>query len=138
MEFITRDYICSKEMFEQARAYQKQLADWGKHYDEYVSDIHQKAAEYDKVRPEPSRYDASRMEWRRNRPYPLERDALSKLARHHNIVYSVMRGRVYSQVENIVREHNEPSIWVIRDLLKKYDIDEQAFLEAAKDAKFKS
>lgn len=140
MEFITRDYICSKEMFEEARAYQKQLAEWGKHYDTYEAIVIKEDEEYCKTHPEPKdRWSSEHLAWNRARPIrtSISEFELPKVARHHNIVYSIMRGRIYSQIENKVHENNEPQLWRIRELLKKYNIDEQAFMKVAKDAVFK-
>ena len=140
MEFITRDYICSKEMFEQARAYQKQLAEWIKHHDVYNDAVIKEDDEYCKTHIEPKdRWSQEYLTWSRARPVrsSIPTYELPIVARHHNIVYSIMRGRIYSQVENKVREHNEPNLWRIREILKKYNIDEQVFMKAAKDADFK-
>lgn len=141
MEFITREYICSKETFEKARIQQKQLMEWARHYEVYEAEILKENEEYLKTHPEPkNRWSQEYRDWSHARPAytKIQFAELPKIARYHNIVYSVMRGRIYSQIENKVREHNEPSSWAIKDVLKKYNIDYQKFIEAAEDAKFKS
>ena len=66
-----------------------------------------------------------------NTPEAQLRLGSSTHARHLNIVYSVIRGRKYRQVEQKYREHNEPDKYWIAKVCAEYGIDEIAFNAAA-------
>ena len=56
-------------------------------------------------------------------------------ARAFNIIYSMVRGKTYKQVEQKVRENNEPSYSEIKKIIKEYNLDESYFNEALKNAR---
>lgn len=132
METITRNYICSREIYLQAKEYQKKLAEWGKHYDGYCRQIADAQAEYRIKNPEPQRFSVEHRAWLRNYPYALSREAIALEARHHNIVYAVIKGKAYSQIEVKVRKDNEPDLGLLEGITTKYNINFDTFLEAAK------
>lgn len=47
---------------------------------------------------------------------------LTDTYRHKHIVYCLLRGRKYAQIENNVREGNEPRWTLIEKLLKQYQV----------------
>lgn len=132
METITRNYICSREIYLQAKEYQKKLAEWGKHYDVYCRQKAAAQAEYKIKNPEPRRFSVEHGVWLQNYPHTFARGAIALEARHHNIVYAVIKGKVYSQVEVKVRKDNEPDLGLLEGLVTKYNINFDTFLEAAK------
>lgn len=50
-------------------------------------------------------------------------------ARHHNIIYSIVNGKTYKQVEGKVREHNEPLRTTLLRIIKEYNLNESDFSE---------
>jgi len=65
---------------------------------------------------------------RKNKNYTYS----TKYARHFNIVYSMLKGRLYKEVENKVRENNEQSSGIIKDIIREFGIDESFFFENGK------
>lgn len=59
----------------------------------------------------------------------------SKFARHFNIIYSMIKGRSYKQIESKVRSDNDPHIWILDRIIKAYSLDRNVFFD--KDGKLK-
>lgn len=56
-------------------------------------------------------------------------------ARCHNIVYSMVRGRAYSEVEQKVRENNFPDAGLLRQVARSYGLDESVIKGALENAR---
>jgi len=67
-------------------------------------------------------------EWRNRRP--SNPWILEVSPRSLNIVYGMLRGRAYREIEKTYREHNGPNKESIAKVLSHYGIDEKAFYEA--------
>jgi hypothetical protein len=87
-----------------------------------------------------SAYDDAWTLWHNSRPgtdaqaylakKPLRPWILGCSPRSMNIVYSMLRGHKYRDVEKIYREHNGPNKQSIAAVLSHYGIDESAFYQA--------
>lgn len=73
--------------------------------------------------------------WKEIRPNAKGYRFTTSYARAFNIVYSMIRGKTYKQVEQKVRESNEPSYSEIKKIIKEYNLDESYFNEALKNAR---
>ena len=47
-----------------------------------------------------------------------------------NIIYGMVKGKSYKQIENKVRDYNEPSKFFLIRIIKEYNLDESKFEEA--------
>jgi hypothetical protein len=50
-------------------------------------------------------------------------------ARELNIIYGMLRGKTYKQIEPKVKEGNEPSLYVLEQIIAKYRLKESDFFE---------
>jgi hypothetical protein len=72
--------------------------------------------------------------WRKTLPHDFEKlPSRSDLdwmhARELNIIYGMLRGRTYKQIEPKVKEGNEPSLYVLEQIIAKYGLKESDFFE---------
>jgi len=68
--------------------------------------------------------------WRALKPCITNGEIYTKsYARNFNIVYSMIRGRTYKQVESKVRENNKPDLYEIKRIIKAFNLDETFFFE---------
>lgn len=104
-----RVYLCNKETFIEMKDNQKAFAT-------NLKSSKKSLKEYLKTNPSDTRpvYDLL---------------LLKQRARIHNIIYSIVRGRTYSQIEPKVKKDNEPSKWALLDMIKKYEMDPSLFHE---------
>lgn len=58
-----------------------------------------------------------------------------KYARCHNIVYSMVRGKTYIEVERTVREDNFPDAHLLRQIAGSYGLDETVIKGALENAR---
>ena len=73
--------------------------------------------------------------WKEIRPNAKGYRFTTSYARAFNIVYSMVRGKTYKQVEKKVRDNNEPSYSEIKKIIKEYNLDESYFNEALQNAR---
>jgi hypothetical protein len=148
-----RVYLCSKETFIEMKAEQKAIATILKNSkkitDEYLTAHSEWFAlePYKNKVPDPSnfieclackvthkepneeykKYVLARTEWMCKQPLLPNFYVLKQRARVHNIIYGIVRGRTYEQIENKVKEHNLPSAYGLRDIIKEYGMDQDKF-----------
>lgn len=123
VEYKGRMYLVSHDVFVRMKEYQKAIVAEKK--TKTILTAYNKAVD-DWYNTKPQGYGQERDAWNQARPVRptiLQDDE----ARHFNIVYSIVKGKVYSQVEQKVREHNEPSEDSISSILKAWDISKDDF-----------
>ena len=125
-------HIVSKEVYLQMKIDQKIIN--GKDIDPAIVEYNQKREEWENttpLRPEKipllqrhkilSEYEDKFNAWRTSvpkRPWTMEADP-----RSINIVYAIVKGKDYKQVEVKVREGNEPRMYKVIEVCKHYGID---------------
>jgi hypothetical protein len=125
-EYTERNYLCDKETYLTMKKDQKMLAGnkeadklkYNYNFDYYVW-LERKPIKKDNITFETLR--SFQEEWRKQEPQKPHFMAID--ARSMNIVYSMIKGKSYSQVEQKVREHNEPSKYQIGKICSLYNID---------------
>lgn len=142
------NYITDRETFFRMKDVQKAIAEElksGKLHEKYLKDIEDwlskepvKVPMYKKVlcnlgcyHDTPNEcygnYKKALDEWQVKRPDYNNKIYNSEYARHFNIVYSMIRGRSYKEIEPKVRKNNGPSTYSIKSILKEYNLDANYF-----------
>lgn len=125
--------LSTKETFYQIKADQKAIMINSKTH-EYTSAYNAELDAWFKAKPqsiEGAKGEArfpDQTEWRKTKPkqpWVLECDARSV-----NIVYGMLKGNQYREIEKTYREHNGPDKESISKVLAHYGIDEEAFYDA--------
>ena len=117
---IERKYICDRETYLRAKEQQKKFgpnADNRKEIEEY----YKQDREWWNSKPE-QRFGTVYSEWRLKTPKkPICLSDKSEV-RAHNIVYGLMKGKAYLQIEKKYRKDNEPKIECIDKFIEEYNL----------------
>lgn len=141
---IEKSGLVSRETYLQMKEDQKAIASWGrsfrqtyhtflemrrKYFHSKGMMIPDNAVEF-AIEPDQCGYRCELQDWythfKQNSPvWPQKPISLD--ARSLNIVYGIIRGRKYSEIESKVREGNEPSKYLIYEVCKHYGINTAFF-----------
>lgn len=130
VKYVQRNWIVDRDTYLRMRQDQIAIMDDARHqtitkevnrlYQEWLTkrppDV-VKASFGSKFKDQLEEQRAAHNEWRKQRP---ETPYFLNHPREMNIVYSMIRGKTYSQVEPKVREHNEPDLECIKALCQYY------------------
>jgi hypothetical protein len=128
----TRTYICSREKFLELKGKQKEIAynrkNASRHYQEYINARNLFYTSKGMTTP-----DFVIVDDRTHRTvlsdthygftYPRIMTPADKEARYFNVIYALVKGRTYQQIEQKVHERNGLKQFYIKEYCDKYGVD---------------
>ena len=133
-EEFTKNFICDRATYQQMRMDQKEMVHeirnhWLRDRYDLVLDKWWK----EKPRSTPDNRFPDQTTWRRNKPtepWVLTQSLLPKTRRAMSLVYGIVKGNTYEEMERKHRDGNQPSRHHVQMCCAYYGIDPNPVLEA--------